>query len=106
MVDAKSAALRVRPKGIIPVRVMGALDTAPGGVMREAAAQGRFGASLEDNQTNAAKLAKLLRDATFHPFVKDHSDPNRPRERVNRKDPRFLDWVVSLCIKIYRYIKI
>ena len=56
--------------------------------MRQAAAQGRFGTTLEENQTNAAKLAKLLRDATFHPFIKDLSDAKRPREKINRKDPR------------------
>jgi hypothetical protein len=88
VVDCKAAALKVRPKGIIPLRVMGALDTSPGGVMRQAAAQGRFGTTLEENQTNAAKLAKLLRDATFHPFIKDLSDAKRPREKINRKDPR------------------
>jgi len=52
------------------------------------AAQGRFGSTLEDNQTNAAKLAKLLRDATFHPFLQDLTDTKRPRERINRKDAR------------------
>ena len=43
---------------------------------------------MEENQTNAAKLAKLLRDPDFHPFVNDLTDPKRPRARVNRKDPR------------------
>ena len=88
VVECKETALRVRPKGIIPVRVMGALDTAPGGVMRQAASEGRFGQTLEENQTAAAKLAKLLRDPTFHPFTTDKSDPAHPRECINHRDQR------------------
>eukprot|EP00960_Hanusia_phi_P030281 748494-Hanusia_phi.AAC.1 len=64
---------QVRPRGVIPIRVMGALDTRPGGVMRAAAAEGRFGMTLEENQVQ--KFPLLAVSPPLLPSPPLHSTP-------------------------------